>query len=240
MIPIILTVFNRFDFFKNQLHNLQNQTCVGDIDLHIICNGDKTYFENVCKQFENKLKITLVQRDNSLVCWERHAYAFSQNFEYYILLDDDMLLEENFITIVYSNREKNCLKSFWLRTFDHSKFSNKDTYTSCKPETNIYIDKEYNYGGCGFSIIDFNILKCAIDNFETVRQSVLNDTGLKLELFDDIYMSWIVNKYNFKIKSHQSWPKMIEDETRALYNKIWNKKDILTNYLHTIHQWKKI
>lgn len=238
MIPIILTLYKRPQYLEKQLEMFKNQTCVDDIELNIISNNLNIDFENIINQYKKFLNIKFVKCDNTLFSFERHFYAYKNKFEYVIIIDDDIFIDNTSIEKIWQQREKNTLKGHWLRKFNEQKF-----LTDGKPYTTESLDdqkdKLYNYVGGNLCLIDCNIYKIVIDYFEKYQDLIYKKYNIKIERIDDIFVSWVANVFNYKIKSFNIKPtEFYGNDEVAMYKEEWSKKDSLVKILHKIKPWK--
>lgn len=235
-IPVILTVYNKPDFFEKQLQNLCEQTCINDIDLYVISNNPSIDYNSVLKKFDNKIKFTFIQKHNQYGPFERHLYAFENKFEYVILLDDDVILEKSDVQTIFNSRENKTIKSGWLRIWGEM---GKLPYAKYEYESPGSTEQEYNHFGAGLSIIDCSIYEYVMQEFNKLNEDFLNKHKLNIILFDDMFIAWIANRYNYRITSHGIFCNL-QDHKNALWKKIVQNKNFMVETLDSIHPWKRI
>jgi hypothetical protein len=237
MISVVLTVYKKPEFFQKQLESFCDQTCAKDIDLHIISNNPNIDYKQMVDKFSNILQITFVQKNNQFGPFERHLYAHEKNFDYVITIDDDIYLNKNDIQHIYNSREKNTIKSGYLRVFK-KELNTLNAYYS-DAEIPGLIGSDYHYGGGGFSITDCSVYNHVMVMFYKIEKKLFDEQQIKLSELDDLFVSWVAQQYNYKITSH-GVSLSLEEHDHALYKKIMNKKGIVVSFLHKIHPWKPI
>lgn len=242
MINVVLTLFNRVDYLKEQLESLILQTVANEIHLHIISNNPNANFKPVIDGCNDKLKITFEQRKNDLIFFERHKYALKQKFEYTIFLDDDIILQPHMIETLWNMRTRDAFVTFFGRIWENINDLNKYRVNAPYNGNLLYngeipksIPKYFNYGGAGFSIIHKNIL---IETFKKLEE--FKHIKNKILLIDDIFISWVCNINNFKIINSKMHIDMNRScDKHASYLSIMDLKNELVEFLHSIQKWKK-
>ena len=237
MIPIVLTVYKRPQYLERQLEMIQSQTCIRDIRLHVISNNPNIEYKKILDRYSNNFDITFVQRNNKLQSFERHIYCHSQEFEFVILIDDDIFIDENAIEKIWNQRENNTLKSHWLRQFKQKDFEeDKNVYTDIlvTNDTNLL----YNYAGANLCMYDTSIYDISIKNFKKYRDEIYKNYSIKIERLDDIFISWVANTNGYSIKSFGISPtEFLGNDDVSLVKYDWNSKDSFTKILHKIKPW---
>ena len=185
-INIVLLVYKRVDFLKRQLKSIQNQTCVSNINLHIISNNPEIDFPSIINPFKEDLNITFIQKQNNYKFMERFFYALEKKLEYPIFLDDDIELKPNEIQELWDQKKPKTFKTFFGRRFNNRPPGN--FYWSNPPINGSTLPQQFNYGGPGFSIIDeaiFPKLLKAYNSYPELQNDINN--------CDDIFISWVIN-----------------------------------------------
>lgn len=236
MIPLVLTVYKRPHFLIKQLEMIKNQTCVNDIELHIISNNPDINFNEYLNGYEKDINIKFVQRYNKLQPFERHYYCKEQNFDHVILFDDDIFFDNTTIENIWKQKEANTLKGHWLRQFKSIDI-NKKPYTESPIDNDV--NKLYHYIGTNLCIFDNSIYDLVIPEFEKYKEQILEKTNIRIERMDDLFISWVANINDYRIKSFGIKPtEFYGDDEFALYKVDFAMKDLAVNYLNSIHAWK--
>jgi len=237
-IPLILNVYKKPELFNEQMESLCKQSCVNLIDLHIISNNPNIDFQSMATPFVNKIKIYFVQKNNEYGCFERHLYAHEQQFEYCIFLDDDITFPTSKdIEEIFESRSPLTIKSGWMRLW--GKMGTPSSYNIDGLERPGIPGKEYNYCGTTLSVFDCKVYDNAMKLFPTVNDKLFELHQLKIQDFDDIFISWVCNVSEFKITSHGIKYNMLEHH-EALCKQIMNKKHLVVNFLNNISPWKSL
>jgi hypothetical protein len=237
-IPLILNVYKKPELFNEQMESLCKQSCVDLIDLHIISNNTKIDFQSMATPFVDKIKIHFVQKNNEYGCFERHLYAHEQQFEYCVFLDDDITFQTNKdLEKIFESRSPLSIKSGWMRQW--GKMGTPSSYNINGIESPGTPGKEYNYYGTTLSVFDCEVYNSVMELFPTVNDKLFELHQLKIQDFDDIFISWVCNVSGFKITSHGIKYNMLEHH-EALYKQIINKKHLVVNFLNNISPWKSL
>lgn len=235
-IPVILTVYKKPDLFKSQMESLCQQSCIDQIDLHIISNNSDIDFESMTAPFVNNVKIHFVQKHNQYGPFERHFYAHEQKFKYFIILDDDIVIQNiTDIQKIFDSKEPRTFKGGWLRRW--GELGSSHTYNKSVLERPGDPSKEYNYCGTALSIVDCAIYDSVIKWFPVIHNKLVEQHQLNIYDFDDMFISWVCAVADFKVTSHGTNFIQLSHE-EALHNKIVSKKNLVINFLHNIHPWK--
>lgn len=119
---VITPVYNRPDEVEELLESLCNQT-FKDFEVIIIEDGSKQKCENICNSFSRRLDIKYFYKENSGQGFSRN-YGFEKaTSDYFIQLDSDAVIPENYFEIVDNYLKTNWLDAFGGRDEAHPNFT---------------------------------------------------------------------------------------------------------------------
>lgn len=232
-INVALTLYNRPEYLHEQMECFANQTVADEMHLYVISNNPAIDFQSMLTPYMDRLKITFIQKDNSLRSMERHFVVRSLNLDYVMVIDDDMILYQDGIEKMYSCREKNTYKGILGRVFD---FDNGKRYWDCQPIW--HQNARTNYTAASFAIID-----CAIfDDYVEAVKDVPTEHFSNIVMMDDLFLSWVINNkddwkcYTVDVPVKKSY----SGDSKAMFIEVGGRKDDFAEYLHMKSRWKPI
>ena len=96
----IVPVYNRPDEIKELLESLTKQNFAGNFDIIIVEDGSAIPCEYIVDQYVNKLSITYYLKYNTGPGDSRNFGMKQSKGDYFIILDSDCILPENYLTAV--------------------------------------------------------------------------------------------------------------------------------------------
>jgi len=122
-ISFVIPVFNR----PNEVDELLNSFCLQkeskDFEIVIIEDGSSNKCDKIIKNYKN-LNISYYYKDNSGPGDSRNFGMNKAKGSYFIILDSDIILPENYCTILIDNLSKNFSDCFGGVDDSHSSFNN--------------------------------------------------------------------------------------------------------------------
>ena len=122
-ISFVIPVFNR----PNEIDELLNSFCLQkeskDFEIVIIEDGSSNKCDKIIKNYKN-LNISYYYKDNSGPGDSRNFGMNKAKGSYFIILDSDIILPENYCTILKDNLSKNFSDCFGGVDDSHSSFNN--------------------------------------------------------------------------------------------------------------------
>ena len=122
-ISFVIPVFNR----PNEIDELLNSFCLQkeskDFEIVIIEDGSSNKCDKIIKNYKN-LNISYYYKDNSGPGDSRNFGMNKAKGGYFIILDSDIILPENYCTILINNLSKNFSDCFGGVDDSHSSFNN--------------------------------------------------------------------------------------------------------------------
>ena len=122
-ISFVIPVFNR----PNEIDELLNSFCLQkeskDFEIVIIEDGSSNKCDKIIKNYKN-LNISYCYKDNSGPGDSRNFGMNKAKGSYFIILDSDIILPENYCTILIDNLSKNFSDCFGGVDDSHSTFNN--------------------------------------------------------------------------------------------------------------------
>jgi glycosyltransferase involved in cell wall biosynthesis len=119
---IIIPVYNRPDEIEELLQCLVNQTYTNS-EVIVIEDGSVTTCEEVINTFQHKLEINYYFQENMGQGFARNAGFKHAKGEYFIVLDSDALIENNYLQIVDHQLNTHFLDLYGGPDRDHPNFS---------------------------------------------------------------------------------------------------------------------
>lgn len=218
-IDVITMVYNRPEYFSEMMDKLSKQTI--KFNLHVISNKLEynNYYKTIVEKYKlNGMNIKFIESDNSRMAAERWFYIKDNLLtkEYTIVIDDDVFINPQTIEQIWNTREKNTIKSYFGRKF----------LTSQDPLTEEIIETAGTVHAPELSISSMSL--GVVDN------SYFEEASLFFQLkdqypeifykFEDMMLSWAVNKAGGTIKNHWIRPiaNMGDTDDKALYKFLSN------------------
>lgn len=109
---LIIPVYNRPDEIEELLQSLTQQNYKDDFEVVVIEDGSTIPCENVVAAFKSKLFISYYNKPNSGPGDSRNFGMRQAIGQYFIILDSDCILPENYLTSVAVNLEKEYVDCF--------------------------------------------------------------------------------------------------------------------------------
>lgn len=108
---IIIAVYRREDELTELLQSLTQQSDL-DFELIIVDDGSPDSLEPIANQFQSKLNIQYFYKENSGPAQSRNFGMRNANGNYFIFLDSDTIVPENYIKIVRKELTQNYMDAF--------------------------------------------------------------------------------------------------------------------------------
>lgn len=232
MINVVGMVYNRPEYFKEQLEYYKKQTV--DFHLHIICNNpsQETFFEDTLK--ESGLKYTFVKSNNDTKTFVRQLYMkeYLMNTDYTIHVDDDiMLTKPTALQELWDTREPKTMKVLLGKTFkkEWTVFNKENNNASVNFESD-----EFSVGAFNWGIVDTQFYKDSEEQYymERVCPELCYEA-------DDLLMSWALNKHGYRILNHRVTPGQLKQDNKAQWMKIIGLTIRYLNVLDGMHPFKR-
>jgi GT2 family glycosyltransferase len=233
-INVVMLVYDRPEYLDLTLHTLHLQSV--NFKLHIISNNPKNneFFIKIIERYREKgMQIFFFESDNKRMCSERYFYIknYLSQSEYIIFIDDDVLLNDDSIEMLWNSREKNTMKVYQGRRFSiYDTEITKNVYTTSISKNH----DEFSFGALNFGVIDTVYFK---------EYSPLFDIETKypfLYIVDDVFLSWVVTTLGGKILNHRIYPNVnLGWDDKALFKKIENTAFNHYCFLDNISKFKR-
>jgi len=120
---IIIAVYQRKDELTELLSSLEKQTDK-DFEVIVVDDGSPDSLENIVNQFKSKLKIHYFFKENSGPAKSRNFGMEKAVGDYFIFLDSDTIVPENYIKIVRNALTKNYTDAYGGPDAADESFSN--------------------------------------------------------------------------------------------------------------------
>lgn len=108
---IIVPVYNRPQEIEELLYSIQSQTFKEDVEIILVEDGSSNTCEEVIKGF-SKLNIQYFFKENSGPGASRNYGMSKATGNYFIILDSDVILPENYLSIVSERLKENYTDAF--------------------------------------------------------------------------------------------------------------------------------
>lgn len=250
-IHVVMCCWKRIEDLDSQLECMNNQTVAGRMVLHIVNNNPdiaRDLENKIRKQTNrknNKLRITLVNRNNKHCGFERFYYIRDHlshtGANYVIIVDDDQLFTTDWFERMYRKRApKHYITWYGLRwgsPMPVSYWSNIVSMTDLEHGRKKAI-KEFHYGGTGGCIVDIGIFGPSSElwNFPEPNKE------FNVFAIEDLWLSFVVTHfYNWTIQRSFLPVKSIKTDystNQALYKKLHLQKTLFLQYLIHKRNWK--
>ncbi|GGB68372.1 glycosyl transferase family 2 [Flavobacterium suaedae] len=112
LFSLIIPVYNRPDEIEELLESLTKQTYTDRYEVVIIEDGSSIACTDVVDKFEGKLFISYYYKENSGPGDSRNYGMKKAKGEYFIILDSDCIIPENYLTNVAKSLSKNYVDCF--------------------------------------------------------------------------------------------------------------------------------
>ncbi len=122
-ISFVIPVFNRPNEIDELLNSFCSQKESKDFEIVIIEDGSSNKCDKIIKNYKN-LNISYYYKDNSGPGDSRNFGMNKAKGSYFIILDSDIILPENYCTILIDNLSKNFSDCFGGVDDSHSSFNN--------------------------------------------------------------------------------------------------------------------
>ncbi|MFD1316506.1 glycosyltransferase [Namhaeicola litoreus] len=120
---LIIPVYNRKDELQELLHTVVNQNFNGQFEVIVIDDGSADPSKEVAIYFSDKLNLHYYFKENSGPGDSRNFGMKMAKGNYFIVLDSDCLLPENYLSTVSKVLEKNYTDAFGAPDTAHPSFS---------------------------------------------------------------------------------------------------------------------
>ena len=120
----IIPVYNRPDEINELLDSFTNLKGNSNIEIIIVEDGSSLVCKSVVDSFQSKLNVTYYFKENSGPGDSRNYGMERAKGNYFIILDSDCLLPENYLEVVKQNLENNYVDCFGGPDAAHQSFSN--------------------------------------------------------------------------------------------------------------------
>ena len=233
-IHIVMCCWKRFYLLEEILESLNQQLINKQICLHILNNNPEAKIKldeninNYVEKFE-KLEIYVSNFNNEFVSFLRFYYVKDlikkNEINYVIFIDDDQIFNKGWVRSLYKLREPNSYIGWYCKSWDKDRIDywNDSTLSYLDVYGNMNKDVEIDYIGPGGSIIDATMFK------EESELWNLPENKEEVYKMDDIWLSYIVKKKNWKLKrsflpEEGKYKKNYSVQNIALSTKVSNEK----------------
>ena len=120
----IIPVYNRPEEIEELLKSFTTLNCEKDFEVVIIEDGSSLPCKNIVKKFQDELKINYNLKENSGPGDSRNYGMKVANGTYFIVLDSDCILPENYLSNVIASLNENFVDFFGGPDAAHSSFTN--------------------------------------------------------------------------------------------------------------------
>lgn len=183
---LIMLTFNRPENLEKTFQCVKKQINK-NFDFFIINNSkkNKKQIENIFNNLKTKNSF-LINNSSGSDTSSFYRFVFAKElqkkeYENFIIIDDDQEFDENFIQHCLDQKENFVFKGWWS-------FKTKNNYLDRK---RLNIDEVGNFSGPGGSVFGKEILDI---------EEILECPN-KYKYFDDIWISYVLNKNNIPIKT---------------------------------------
>lgn len=230
-IHIVMCSWKRPHNIFKIINNLDAQTVSKKICLHIINNNirHQNHFINLTPK---NITINIAQRDNSNFAFERFLYTKQLLktilLDYIIFIDDDEYFDIDYIERLYEKKQPQSMITWFGKCFDSR---NIEYWQNLKHNANL---PYFDYGGTGGCIIDTNIFN------ESSEIWNLPSIDLPIKKMEDLWLSYVMSLYNWKIKNSNLKPHMFNDKitmNNALWKSLKEEKQKYLEYLILERKW---
>lgn len=121
---IIIPVYNRPDELGELLSSMVLQQFRGDYEVIVVEDGSTLISKHIVDRFKNKLNIKYLTKDNSGPGLSRNFGMQNASGNYYIILDSDCILPENYLSDVSNVLSDNNTDAFGGSDAAHNSFTN--------------------------------------------------------------------------------------------------------------------
>ncbi len=119
---IIVPVFNRPDEIQELLDSLCRQTYT-DFEVIIVEDGSSVLSEKVCRDFMGRLDLKYHYKENSGPGLSRNYGMKKASGNYFIILDSDVIVPENYMKIVYNTLQNSYVDAYGGPDAAHKSFT---------------------------------------------------------------------------------------------------------------------
>jgi cellulose synthase/poly-beta-1,6-N-acetylglucosamine synthase-like glycosyltransferase len=189
---LIIPVFNRPKEIEELLKSIVYQTYKDSFEIVIIEDGSKKTSKDVISKFKNKLNITYLFKSNSGPGDSRNYGMHRAKGDFFIILDSDVILPDNYLKIVSNHIQNKELDAFGGVDTDYK------TFTDIQKAINYAMTSFITTGGLrsksnnnSFQLRSFN-MGISKEVFEKTKGFA------KLRFGEDIDLSIRIKKLGFK------------------------------------------
>tara|TARA_B100000073_G_scaffold30966_2_gene23576 strand:- start:3000 stop:4592 length:1593 start_codon:yes stop_codon:yes gene_type:complete len=225
-IHILMCSWKRVKYLHKIIKSIIKQDTEHPIIFHIVNNNinENENISNIISQFKYPNRNIILHNNNE------NLYGYSRflktrellnkyYMDYILFIDDDQELPTNYVSRLYNLREPNTYKMWYGRDYNKKLFKMKDS--DAKKEIDRKLDiiydvrfnhtdlvkglkkdiRTFTYGGTGGCIIDTRIF--LFDELYTLEDEYKN--------IEDVWLSYICYKNNWKIKRSYVLPNFLDD-----------------------------
>lgn len=120
---IVVPVYNRPDEVDELLQSLLHQTFLGDFEVVIVEDGSTIPCEAIVKKYQSELQIRYFQKTNSGAGLSRNFGMQKASGDYFVILDSDVLVPEQYLQVVYDCLSKNYTDAYGGPDAAHKDFN---------------------------------------------------------------------------------------------------------------------
>jgi len=209
-IHIVMCCYKRFGNLKTQIKALNSNEDSYKINLHLVNNNlhEKDAIEDIvshCRSHYKNIEIYLSHYDNSYYGFQRFFYirdVLLKNFivDYVIIIDDDQLFDAKSIYDIYSLKEPQTYKGWYVKLWDWD--SNIDYWHGSSINKIELLDNvkeniiDVSYVGTGGSVVDANIF----NPNSKLWDAIVSDDFSAYNI-EDLWLSHVASyEYNWKLQ----------------------------------------
>ncbi len=120
---IIIPVFNRSEELDELLQSIVKQQCETDFEVLIIEDGSENKSDSLVEEYKNFIKIKYFYKENSGPGESRNFGTKKAMGQYFIFLDSDCILPNNYLNIVYQTLKQKYTDAYGGADAAHASFS---------------------------------------------------------------------------------------------------------------------
>ena len=120
---IIIPVYNRPNEIKELLDSIAAQNFTDDFEVLVIEDGSSLTCDKIVASFQSKLNVTYHFKENSGAGKSRNFGMQQATGNYYIILDSDVILPKNYLTIVKAQLQQRFTHAFGGPDAAHPSFT---------------------------------------------------------------------------------------------------------------------
>ena len=188
-LSIIIPVYNRSQEIDELLNSLLFQKFNKSFEIVIVEDGSTEKCNEIVKVYQEKLNINYLFQDNTGPGQARNNGMSKANGNYFIILDSDVILPKDYLTIVHNKLDTNYTDTFGAPDKSHHSFTETQKAINYAMTSFLTTGGLRNNGKTNFQLRSFNmgLSKKAFD---------LSKGFSKQHYGEDIELSYRIDKLN--------------------------------------------